>query len=174
MQKKKFSIRTVALAGMCAALSVVLGKLLQIPVGDSVRISFENLPILLASLILGPFFGGLVGVTADLVGCAIMGYTVNPFITLGACLVGVLPALLSRAFLKLCGFLSVFLPVLLTHAAANMLVKSVGLYLYFQTPPAFLMLRVLVSLISAVLESVILYELFRTPLFGSLRQGGAR
>ena len=49
---------------LLAALSAVL-KLAQVPVGnDFLRISFENLPILLAGYLFGPFAGGAVGVAA--------------------------------------------------------------------------------------------------------------
>lgn len=164
MQKNKvFCARSLALSGVCAALSVVLGKLLQIPIGNSIRISFENLPILLASLQLGPVFGGCVGVVADLIGCAVMGYTVNPFITLGAALVGILPALFAKKLKS--G--AVFVPILLTHIVASMLVKSFGLYLYYQTPPAVLALRVPIYLATACLESVIVRALLRSPAFAA-------
>ena len=50
---------------LLAALSAVL-KLAQVPVGnDFLRISFENLPLLLAGYLFGPLAGGAVGVCAD-------------------------------------------------------------------------------------------------------------
>lgn len=163
MQKKKvFSTRALVLASVCAALSVICGKLLQIPVGDSLRISFESLPVLFSSLVLGSLWGGMTGLVADLVGCAVMGYAVNPFVTLGAVFVGVLPALFSKAGKKK-GFWGVFLPVLLTHAVGNMAVKSLGLYLYYGTPPVILVLRVIVYAVTATLESIILYKLISSP-----------
>lgn len=159
MQKQASTLtRLLVFSAVCAAMSVIVGKLLQIPVGNSVRISFESLPILFCSLTCGSLWGGLAGVVADLVGCAIMGYEINPIITLGMCLVGVLPALFSRPVKAKRSFASVLIPVFLTHVVANMCVKSFGLWLYYTTPLPFLLLRVAVFAVVGVLESVILYQ----------------
>lgn len=169
MQKKLSLTHRIALSGALAALSIVFGKLLQIPIGDSIRISFENLPILLASLLFGPVLGGLTGLVADLVGCLLVGYSINPIITLGAVMVGVLPALLYRRT----GAGALFGSVLVTHVLASMAIKTLGLYLYFYYPvfPALLLWRVPIYLLLAVLESVILYQLLRHPFFSEMRRG---
>ena len=162
---KKSSVRSLVFASLCAALSIVLGKLLQIPVGNSVRISFESLPVLFASLTLGPIWGALSGLVADLVGCVIMAYDVNPFVTLGAVTVGVLPALLVRDTKR---FSHLYVPVLAAHAVGNMCIKSIGLYLYYRISPVLLLLRVFVSFVLSILESILLYQLLRsthTPLW---------
>jgi len=57
------------------------------------------------------------------------------------------------------------LSVLPAHLIASVLVKSLGLYLYFGTPFAVLALRLPIYLITGLLESLILYELSKTPLF---------
>ena len=77
-------LRILCAAALLAALSIVLGKYLAINVTDSIRFSFENLSILLAGIFLGPLVGGIVGAVADLVGCLMVGYAINPLITLGA------------------------------------------------------------------------------------------
>ena len=40
---------------------------------------------------LGPVAGGVCGLCADIIGCFMKGYAVNPFITVAAILWGVLP-----------------------------------------------------------------------------------
>ena len=89
--------RALCLAGLLAAMSLILGKFLQIPspISQVVRISFENLPIILAGLTLGPVAGAMTGVVADLVGCALYGYAINPMITLGAAAVGLVAGLVG-------------------------------------------------------------------------------
>lgn len=164
------SSRTLVFASLCAAFSVVFGKLLQIPVGDSVRISFESLPILFASLILGPVWGAVTGLVADLVGCFVMAYAINPIVTAGAVAVGFLPALFVRNASRFSG---VFFPVLIAHAVGNMCIKSLGLYLYFQTPLAFILARVAVSFVLSVLESFLLYQILSSthlPLWKGARK----
>lgn len=159
MHSKKHNVTTaVVLGALCAALSVVFGKLFAIPVGNSVRISFESLPILLASLALGPFWGGVCGAVADLVGCAIVGYSVNPLITLAMVGIGVLPSLLVR---RKESFFSVFFGVLVTHLLFSVALKSFALYLWYGMPLPVFLLRVGVSLVAAVLESFLLYELLK-------------
>ena len=56
--KKTKSLRVIACAAVCAALSIVLGKFAAIPIGNTIRISFENLPIIFCSVAFGPAVGG--------------------------------------------------------------------------------------------------------------------
>ena len=67
--------RALCLAALLAAMSMILGKFLQIPTpfAEFVRISFENLPVILAGLVLGPLAGAMTGAVADLVGCLAYG-----------------------------------------------------------------------------------------------------
>ena len=53
----------LCLAALLAAMSLLLGKFLQIPtpLSDIVRISFENLPVILSGILLGPLAGALLG-----------------------------------------------------------------------------------------------------------------
>ena len=59
-------------------MSIVLGKLLVFNITDSIRISLENLPLLMAGIFFGPFIGAAVGAGADIIGCLIVGYSINP------------------------------------------------------------------------------------------------
>ena len=161
-------LRTLCAAALLVALSVVLGKYLQIPVGDSIRLSFENLPILLAGIFLGPLWGGVVGITADLIGCAVMSYAVNPIITLGAALVGVLSGVMARAVTprdRVISVWGIYLTVAVAHIVGSMTVKSIGLAIYFSTPIEVLLWRVPVYLLIGALEGSILLLLTRNRLF---------
>ena len=44
------NLRLLAVSAFLAALSIVCGKYLALPVGNVLRFSFENLPILLAGM----------------------------------------------------------------------------------------------------------------------------
>ena len=92
----------LCLSALLAALSIVLGKYLSIST-PLFRLSFENLPILMAGIFLGPLAGGIVGGVADLLGCVLVGYTINPIITLGGILVGVLVFELLKIILQFLG-----------------------------------------------------------------------
>ncbi len=123
------SPRALCLAGLLAAMSLILGKFLQIPspISQVVRISFENLPIILAGLTLGPVAGAMTGVVADLVGCALYGYAVNPIITLGAAAVGLVAGLVGMLARRLPLVPRVMLSVFAAHAVGSVLIKTVGL-----------------------------------------------
>ncbi|MCR5374729.1 MAG: ECF transporter S component, partial [Lachnospiraceae bacterium] len=58
---KKFDVRMLALCGMLAAVCVVLGYLARITDFQSVKVSFEGLPVLIAALMYGPLAGMAVG-----------------------------------------------------------------------------------------------------------------
>lgn len=158
----------LVLAAMLAALSIVLGKYLQIPIGNSIRISFENLPILIAGIFFGPLTGGAVGVVADLVGCVMAGFTINPIITAGAALIGVLSGLTATLFVRSGRTLSpwvVYASVYIAHVVGSMVVKSIGLFVYYSTPLPVLLLRVPVYLAVGGLEGAVILLLARNKLF---------
>ena len=97
---KRPTSRTLAYAGVLVALNVVLSRFVSVPVGRIFRISIGSVPVILSSLWLGSFFGGVTGFLGDLIGCAINGYAPNPFIITSAILTGVIPALF-RPFLSI-------------------------------------------------------------------------
>ena len=128
----KNRIKRICLGGILAALSIVFGKLLAFNIGELFRISLENLPIILGGIFLGPIFGAVVGMVADLVGCLIVGYTINPFITLGAMAVGLVSGLVVKA-LSIEKKSSAFVAVLLAHLIGSVLIKSAGLSWFYGT-----------------------------------------
>ena len=123
----------ICINAFLAALSIVLGKYLAINLGETIRISFENLPILFAGLYFGPASGAAVAVVADLVGCVLVGYSINPIITLGAAGIGLISGLIGKSIEKI-GVRRVLLTVFPAHLFGSVLIKTVGLYLYFQMP----------------------------------------
>ena len=128
----KNRIRRICLGGILAALSIVFGKLLAFNIGELFRISLENLPIILGGIFLGPLFGAVVGMVADLVGCLIVGYTINPFITLGAMAVGLVSGLVVKALPREKKS-SAFIAVLLAHLIGSVFIKSAGLSWFYGT-----------------------------------------
>ncbi len=174
--KKRLSnnLRLLAVAAFLAALSIICGKYLALPVGNVLRFSFENLPILLAGMMFGPITGVLVGVVADLVGCVMVAYPINPLVTLGAACIGLLGGLLFRATKKLPLVWQTCLTVIFTHLAASVIVKTYGLAQYYDMPFHILMLwRLLNYVIVGVAEWLLLYTILKNQalrrLFEKLR-----
>lgn len=96
MQKNKKTIwdtRTLVFLGFLVALQIVLARLIVIDLGGSYRITIGSVCTVLAGLWFGPLGGGICGMVADLLGCLLKGYAVNPLITVAAMLWGIIPAL---------------------------------------------------------------------------------
>ena len=60
------SVQIIAFGAIFMALRVVLG-FLEINIGDSYRITFSPIPVTLASYMLGPVVGGIIGACGDII-----------------------------------------------------------------------------------------------------------
>ena len=85
----RMATRTLAFCALLAALSVVLARLIVPMPNAFTRFSIEAVPIFLAGLLFGPLAGGMVGFSADLVGCLFSGYGYNPLFCIPPILYGV-------------------------------------------------------------------------------------
>lgn len=161
--KKIFYLRILIVAALLAALSVVF-KLLGIDITDNFRISFENTPILISGIAGGPFIGLLTGVVADLLGCLIKGYAINPFITVGSAAIGMCSGAAWYFFRKPKSNIKyrIFISVALSHVVGSMLIKSLGMYLYYSTPWSVLIYRVPVYMIYILLDFYVIFLLSKS------------
>lgn len=154
--------RVIAVLAIFSAVSIVCGKYLAFNVGDTIRFSFENLPIILSGIFFGPIAAALVGLVADLVGCLLVGYAINPIITLAAVLIGFLSGAVWRLCFPLPDIIKVFITVFSCHAICSVVIKTVGLWVYYESPfMATLGLRSINYLVVAVAEILIVYLLVR-------------
>ncbi len=161
------SPRILCAAALLAALSIVLGKYMSIST-PIFRFSFENLPLLMAGIFFGPVIGGVVGVVADLVGCVLVGYTINPIITAGAFLIGLLSGLVARIATRRGRPLTVTalcLAVGVAHIIGSMLVKSIGMVVYYDTPMETILWRAPLYVVIGTLEGTVLLLLVRNKVF---------
>ena len=90
MKNYRNNLKITVLLAMMVAISILMGKYLAINMGETLRFSLENTPIILSGIAFGPLAGAAVGIVADLVGCLMVGYTINPIVTLGAAVIGIL------------------------------------------------------------------------------------
>ncbi|MDE5619450.1 MAG: folate family ECF transporter S component [Ruminococcus sp.] len=160
--------RMIVISGLLVGMSIVLGKFLAFNIGTSIRISFENLPILIAGILFGSAVGGAVGLCADLIGCIMAGYAINPVITLGAFSIGFLSGVISHSVLRKSHKLpAIACSVGVAHIIGSMLVKSIGMYLYYHTPFEVLSLRVPIYIVTGLLETYIIYLLLKNKSFSA-------
>lgn len=128
------SVRLTATLAALSAIGIILGKLLAFNITEFMRFSLENLTIILAGITLGPIYGLAVGIAQDLIGCLIVGYAINPIITLGCAAVGAVSGIVARLTAKRGRVISVTLAVFLSHTVGSVLIKSVGLSLFYSLP----------------------------------------
>lgn len=159
------NIRLICFCAILASMSLILGKFLQIPnpFQEFIRISFENTPVILAGIAMGPFAGAFVGIVADLVGCFLYGYTINPIVTFGAATVGFFAGVVAY-IVRRPRILQVILSVLAAHAFGSVFIKSLGLAAWYAASYdmgfwAFVGWRSVTYLFIAAVECVVLHTL---------------
>lgn len=159
------SIKVLVACALFVAMSIVLGKFLSIKIGDNIRISFENLSLLLSGILFGPLIGMLTAIVADVVGCIIYGYAINPIITLGAACIGFFAGAVSSMVFKKHLLPNVIISVFVAHIIGSMIVKTIGLYIYYPNQRPVLPWRIPIYLITAAAESAIIYALLKSKAF---------
>jgi len=149
-------------SALLVAMSVS-GKVFAFNIGEAFRISYENLPVILSGIAFGPLVGALVGVMSDLCGCLAVGYAVNPIITLGCAALGATAGFSALLSPSRFGKLTLALSDVSAHILGSILIKSVGIAVYYGAEKGFFLLLIsrLVNYVPImVLEILILFCLF--------------
>ncbi|MEE0946097.1 MAG: folate family ECF transporter S component [Acutalibacteraceae bacterium] len=160
------NLKVLITIALFSAISFVFGKFLAIPVGDYLRFSFENLPIILSGVLFGPICGCVTGIIADIVGCILRGYVINPMLTLGAALIGFLSGVIFWVLKnKKLGF-KVSVTVFIAHLIGSVVVKSIGLSLWYSMDLFFTLgMRSINYIIVGVTEGLIIVFILRNKGF---------
>jgi len=173
-QRRKSSTSLLIVLSALSAVGIILGKFLAFNVTDFMRFSLENLSILFAGIVFGPLCGFAVGVVQDLVGCLIVGYAINPIITLGSATIGLVSGAVFEIFEKHHPLLRISLSVASAHVLGSVLAKSVGLAVFYSLPlGATIAWRALNYLIVGIAEIVLLYLMLKSkPLLSQINKIG--
>ncbi len=167
----KKSLKKLVFSALMTALCVIIGWVCKAYFTfGAIRITFENLPVLLAGIVLGPVYGAAVGAASDIISALLSGFSINPVITLGAAAIGMVAGVLSRYVLKNKGFVAVLLASLSAHALGSMLIKSLGLWMY-DYAWQLLVLRIPLYLVIGTAESYIIYILLKNKILISFSEG---
>lgn len=157
---QKNNTKNMILAAFFVAVAIILARFFSLVLmGGVLRLSFTNIPIVLASTLLGPFYGVMVGVLADVIG-AIVFPQGPPFYgyTLSAAVIGFIPWLIIKGKKDF-----TFNKILLVNFLIFMVV-SVGMNTYWSSMlsgKAFMVLlppRALSGLVMMVINSFIIYN----------------
>ncbi len=158
------NVRVLVVTALFIAMSIVLGKFLSFTAGP-VRISFENLTVLMSGFMFGPVVGLVTGAAADIIGCILYGYAINPIITVGAALIGFISGFVSHHTFKNKLLPRTALSVGLAHLIGSVIVKSIGMYIYFGYNIPMLALRIPLYIGIGTVEFYIIYMLMKNKSF---------
>lgn len=166
----KSALKRLVLGAMLAAMSVVIGMFCKSFLnfgGGLWRVTFENLPIILAGVFLGPLTGGMVGVVSDLTSYLLSPqiYPPNLVVTFGAFAVGVTSGLMARFVVRERGTKQIVLSAAVAHIIGSMIIKPIGLFQFYQWA---VLVRIPLYLVIAPLEILLLCLLWRQKSFRKL------
>ena len=170
-KKKVFkSVKMLTVAAMLTAMSVVIGMVCKtfLNFGDGLlRVTFENLPIILSGIMYGPVVGGMVGVATDLVSYLLssQSYPPNLIVTLGCAAVGIISGAVSRYLIKTPGMRQIIMSGALAHIVGSMIIKPIGLYTFYGM---YVWVRIPLYLMIAPIEIAIICLLYKNSNFRRL------
>lgn len=162
MSANRKRLLEVTICAVLTAMSVIIGILCKnlFTFGVYYRVTFENLPVIICGLMFGPFYGAACGCMADILSCVLStNPAVNPLITLGACAVGVISGLFSKRLINGKGKSTVFFAAGLSHAAGQVVIKSVAKMIVFGMPWLGMLIGAAISLLVCCIESAIICRL---------------
>ena len=164
MQKTKKTVRLITNMAMMTALSIVIGIFCKSVLnfgGGLFRITFENLPIILTGIVLGPIAGGVVGLASDIISYLLSPqvYPLNVVVTIGATTIGVLSGLIAKHVIKRKCKAQIIVSASVAHLIGSVIIKSIGLYSYYgvlvlwRIPLYFVIATVEITLLCLLLQS---------------------
>lgn len=92
--KTIWNTQTLVFMGVLVAMTLVFSRMLAISLGFA-RFTLGSVCTIMAGLWFGPAAGAACGFAADILGCLMQGYAVNPLITVGTMMWGLVPALMK-------------------------------------------------------------------------------
>lgn len=162
--------RTLATLALLCAMEIILARFCVIWITNSIKITFEAIPILTAGLLFGPVAGAVVGAVSDILGAGLLsGLGWLPVLTVTPTLLGLLAGLLRPLVWK-----HLSLPRLLLVTGSGFVLGSMfwttwWLSTLYGTPlPALLAVRVPLYCVIAVLDTLALFFLCRSGVFRRL------
>ena len=137
------------------AMSIVFSRVFSISTGF-VRFNLGSLPVLLASLLFGPWAGFAVGAVADMIGGVLSGYAINPLITLGAGAIGLAAGFAWKKLENLPLLWRLGCSVLLGHIVGSMILTSLALRIFYGYAWSVLAVRIPNALILSAVNTALL------------------
>lgn len=171
MKKRSMTTKTLAYSALLTALSVVLARLFGLMPEESSRYSIEAVPIFLSGLFFGPLVGGMVGFSADFVGCLFSPFGFNPIFCIPPILYGVFGGVFRQYVGKSTSLPRLVVSFLPPVVLGSVLYQSFSLaYVYYRTTfwqglLLKLSTRSVQFAIVLVVDVVLMWLLFKTNIF---------
>ena len=159
--------RQLTSAAMLTALSVLIGIFCKNFLnfgGGRIRLTFENLPIILAGILFGPVIGSIAGISSDLTSYLLssQSYPPNIIVTFGAATIGFVSGAISHYVVRKRGTVQIILSTLFSHLIGSVIIKSIGLYQFYGLA---ILWRIPLYLIVIPIETIFLCILFKNSSF---------
>lgn len=155
---------------MLVAMSVIIGifcKNFMNFGGGLFRVTFENMPIILSGILLGPWVGAAVGVATDLISYLLSAqiYPPNLIVTLGAAVIGFSAGFIGKHVIKKSGYPRIIVSGAVAHVLGSMIIKPVGLFTFYSWA---VLWRIPLYFVIAPLEIFVLCMLYKNTTFRKL------
>lgn len=153
-------IRKITYAAILVAMDIVFSRFLAIAPLPYERLSLQFLPDNMAGILLGPVFGGLTTLAADLLGMLIQsgGMVIIPLISVSAALRGVIPGLLL--YKKEISYSRILFATAVSLLICDIGITSTALHFsYFTSVPLWqiMAIRAGVRVVYAPIQAYVLY-----------------
>ncbi|MBQ1281184.1 MAG: folate family ECF transporter S component [Oscillospiraceae bacterium] len=169
---RSMTTKTLACCALLAALSVVFARLIVPMPNAFTRFSIEAVPIFIAGALFGPLAGGLVGFSADLIGCLFSGFGYNPIFCLPPILYGVSAGALRFLLVKKPSAVRIALAFLPAIALGSILYQSAALAFVYNSKGTFsesiiyfLTTRGIQFAVTWIVDTVLVWLLFKSKAF---------
>lgn len=132
MQKKIFSTQMMAVMSVLLALEVIIARFGTIRPSESIKLSLDFIPVVIAAILYGPIPAVVMSILADILGAFL--FPVGPFFpgfTLTAALTGLIYGMLLH---KSQSFPRILIAVLLQQLLCSMLLNTFWLHVLYGMP----------------------------------------
>ena len=174
-KRKIGSITVISVSAMMIALSVVIGYICKtvpfLNLGTGLRITFENLPIIVSGVMFGPIVGACVGCISDLLSCLFSGQAPMPFVLIGSIAVGAVAGFCSKFIVRKNGIFKLVIAEISAHLIGSMIIKTAALYFVFG-PIVFFRIPISIGIIAV--ELPLLCLLYKNKTIRRLIDTGGR
>lgn len=178
--KRKWKAMDLAVMGLLVALNIIASRYLKIEIGTMIRINFSSSFIMLSGIWLGPIGGAIVGLVSDLLGCLVGGYSINILYTLMPVMIGVICGFCEPVFRKMknrqvIGVLTYGALIFAITIVASVFYGTWALSVYYGYP--FMLnfwARFGQGILSTIMNTTVVYLLYRSPVTGMVSGQGAR